>query len=65
MNYMKLKQICSPIRIVAGTVLILIAVLTGINWFYLGVIPLIVGITNFCPLCVIKKQCEVNLGEKK
>jgi len=65
MNYEKLKKVCSPIRIVVGIVLIVIAVLTGINWFYLGVIPLIVGITNFCPLCVIRKQCEVNLEEKK
>jgi hypothetical protein len=39
--------------------LIIAGVATGIVWFYLGVIPLIAGIANFCPLCIITKKCDL------
>jgi hypothetical protein len=57
------KQIDSTlriVRIVLGIVLIAIGVYTGIYWFYLGVLPLIAGIMNWCPICKITKKCDVN-----
>ncbi|HJE02916.1 hypothetical protein AAX26_01108 [Aliarcobacter thereius] len=55
----KIKAFCRPFRIVLGLVLIAIGIYTGIVWFYLGIIPLIVGIVNFCPLCLFTKKCEL------
>ena len=59
MNVQKIKSICRPIRIIGGLSLIAYAVYSGNNWFYLGVIPLIAGVVNFCPLCKITGQCEL------
>ena len=59
MNVNKIKKVCRPIRIVLGLALIAVAAITGIKWFYLGVIPLIAGLSNFCPLCIITKKCDV------
>jgi hypothetical protein len=59
MDVNKIRKICRPIRIVVGLSLIAVGVITGNAWFYLGVIPLIAGITNFCPLCIITKQCDL------
>jgi len=28
-------------------------------WFALGLLPLIAGITNFCPLCILTKKCNI------
>lgn len=53
----KIRAFCRPFRIVLGIVLIAIGFFTGIVWFYLGVIPLIVGLTDFCPVCLISKKC--------
>ncbi len=61
MNVNKIRAVCRPIRIVLGLALIGAGVYTGINWFYLGVIPLIAGLSNFCPLCIITKKCDVAL----
>ena len=61
MNVNKIRAVCRPIRIVLGLALIGAGVYTGINWFYLGVIPLIAGLSNFCPLCIITKKCDVEL----
>lgn len=58
-NITKLKKICRPIRIVVGLILILTGLITGISWFYLGIIPLIAGITNFCFLGLFSKKCEL------
>jgi hypothetical protein len=55
----KIKAFCRPTRIIVGAVLIIIGFVTGIAWFYLGVIPLIAGLANFCPLCMISKKCSV------
>jgi hypothetical protein len=52
MNIMK-------IRITLGVALIATAFITGNPWFYLGAIPLIAGLVNFCPLCIITKKCEI------
>jgi len=58
MNIQKIKKICRPIRVVAGISLIITAVITGNNLFYLGLLPLLIGLTNFCPLCIIRK-CDI------
>ncbi len=57
--YDKIKRFCRSFRIILGVILIAIGVITANPWFYLGIIPLIVGITNFCPLCVITKKCSI------
>ena len=59
MDYNKIRKICRPIRIVLGLGLIATGVIIGNPWFYLGVVPLIAGIVNFCPLCIITKQCDL------
>ncbi len=60
MNYDKIRKNCRVIRIVVGLALIITGVVTGNAWFYLGVLPLIAGILNFCPLCIITKKCSIN-----
>lgn len=59
MNYNKIRKFCRVFRISIGLALIAVGVVTGIYWFYLGIIPLIAGITNFCPLCMISKKCDL------
>ena len=59
MNILKIRKACQPIRIIAGLALIAVGVFTANPWFYLGVVPLIAGITNFCPLCMVTKKCEI------
>ncbi len=59
MDVNKIRKVCRPIRIVLGLSLIAVGVVTGIKWFYLGVFPLIAGLANFCPLCIITKKCDV------
>ena len=59
MDFNKIKKICKPVRIVVGLGLIVGAFLTDTTWMYLGVVPLIAGITNFCPLCMITKKCDL------
>jgi hypothetical protein len=59
MDYNKIRKNCRVIRIAVGLGLIGVAVVTGNAWFYLGVIPLIAGIVNFCPLCLITKKCDI------
>ena len=59
MNVNKIRSFCRVFRIILGTALIITAVITGIGWFYLGIIPLVAGIANFCPLCIITKKCDL------
>jgi len=59
MDVNKIRKVCRPIRIVVGLILIAIGFFTGIAWFYLGVIPLVAGVTNFCPMCLITKKCDL------
>ena len=61
MDVNKIRAVCRPIRILLGLSLIGVGVYTGINWFYLGVIPLIAGLSNFCPLCLITKKCDIEV----
>jgi hypothetical protein len=55
----KIKLFCRKFRIAIGIILILAGIFTGIAWFYLGIIPLIAGLANFCPLCKITKKCTI------
>jgi hypothetical protein len=64
MDFNKIRKTCKPIRIVLGIALIITAVVTGINFFYLGVIPLIAGLVNFCPLCTITQKCDIHHDEE-
>ena len=59
MDVNKFRAICRPIRIVAGLALIGYGIYSGNAWFYLGALPLIAGIVNFCPACIITKKCEI------
>jgi len=59
MNFDKIRKNCRVIRIVLGLGLIATGFITGNAWFYLGVLPLVAGITNFCPLCIITKKCSI------
>ena len=59
MNVNKIRSACRPIRIVLGLAAIGYAISSGNQWFYLGAIPLIAGLVNFCPLCIITKKCDV------
>lgn len=59
MNYNKIRSTCRIFRIVAGLALISTAVITNNTWFYLGFAPLIAGIVNFCPLCIVTKKCTI------
>jgi len=47
-----------------GVALIMAGVLTPIKWFYLGIIPLIAGSVDFCPLCIITKKCDLPQDEE-
>lgn len=55
----KFKMFCRKFRILIGLVLIGIGFYTGNAWFYLGVIPLLAGLANFCPLCIFTKKCTI------
>lgn len=55
----KIKKICTSFRVILGLILIGIGLYTGNSWFFLGIIPLIAGLTNFCPLCLITKKCSI------
>ncbi len=56
---LKIRKFCRVFRIILGIALIAAGVVSGIVWFYLGVIPLMAGIFNFCPLCAITKKCNI------
>ena len=59
MDINKFRRICRPIRIVLGLGLIGYGIYSGNNWFFLGVVPLIAGVLNFCPACIITKKCDI------
>ena len=61
----KIRAFCKPFRIVIGLVLIAIGFFIDNAWFYLGVIPLIAGLIDFCPVCIISKKCTPKYDDKK
>ncbi len=58
-KYDKIKRTCRVIRLILGVVLIGTGIYLSNPWFYLGIIPLIAGIANFCPICIISKKCTI------
>jgi hypothetical protein len=54
----KIRSFCKRFRVVLGVVLIAIGVYTNNVWFYLGVVPLIAGLFDFCPMCSISQKCS-------
>ncbi|MFK5882059.1 MAG: DUF2892 domain-containing protein [Sulfurospirillum sp.] len=58
-TYDKIRKFCRVFRIFLGVILIGVGFYLSNPWFYLGIIPLIAGITNFCPLCIISKKCTI------
>jgi sulfite exporter TauE/SafE len=63
MDFNKIRKFCRVFRIIIGLALIIVGFVTGNFWFYLGVLPLIAGIINFCPLCQCTGKCD--LPQKK
>ena len=61
----KIRNFCRPFRIVLGLVLIATGFLLSNPWFYLGVIPLILGIIGFKTECNISKKCTPKYDNKK
>jgi len=59
MDFNKIRKFCRVFRIILGLALIIAGFITGIVWLYLGIIPLIAGAVNFCPLCIITKKCDL------
>ncbi len=53
----KIRAFCRRFRIIIGIILIIVGVYTGFVWFYLGVIPLLAGIFDICPLCKFSGKC--------
>ncbi|WP_026803588.1 YgaP-like transmembrane domain [Aliarcobacter lanthieri] len=59
----KIRAFCRPFRVILGIILIAVGFFTGIIWFYLGIIPLVVGLIDFCPVCIISKKCTPKFKE--
>jgi len=60
----KIRDFCRTFRIVLGITVLAIGYLLGdggldLGLWYLGFLPLIAGIVNFCPICIISKKCDV------
>ena len=55
----KIRLFCRKFRIILGVVLIVVGFFISNPWFYLGILPLVAGIINFCPLCLVTKKCTV------
>ncbi len=63
MNLNKVRSFCSVFRVILGISLIVAGIVLLDSWEYaywlfLGIIPLIAGLTKFCPLCIITKKCD-------
>jgi hypothetical protein len=59
MDFNKIRKFCRVFRAIIGTALIITGYVTGIVWFYLGFILLLASATNFCPLCILTKKCDL------
>ncbi len=55
----KIRKFCRSFRVILGVVLIAVGLATMNPWFFLGIVPLIAGIANFCPTCIITKKCSI------
>lgn len=50
-------------RILVGVILLIIGFCTQNIWFGLGIIPIIIGVTGWCPMCYFTGKCKIN-GKK-
>jgi hypothetical protein len=62
-TYDKIRNFCVKFRIILGLAVLFTGFLLGegnfnLGWWYLGIVPLIAGLTNFCPICIISKKCS-------
>jgi hypothetical protein len=62
--YEKIRNFCRTFRILLGSAVLVIGFLLGdgslnLGWWYLGFLPLIAGLVNFCPICIISKKCDI------
>jgi len=62
--YDKIRGFCRSFRIILGLAVLFIGFLMGdgslnLGIWYLGLLPLIAGIVNFCPICLITKKCTI------
>jgi len=61
----KIRKFCRSFRIILGLVLLAAGFYFTAEeefynlWFALGVVPLIAGLVNFCPICIISKKCDL------
>jgi len=61
----KIKLFCGKFRIVLGILLMIAGFFFTEEdqfyniWFALGIVPLIAGLSGFCPLCLITKKCTI------
>ena len=63
-TYDKIRSFCRSFRIIIGLTSLIIGFLLGdgslnLGWWYLGLLPLVAGLSNFCPICLITKQCSI------
>ncbi len=61
--YDRIRNFCKKFRILLGIIILAIGYLLGdgsfnLGWWYLGLIPLIAGLADFCPICIISKKCS-------
>ena len=61
-QFHKVISFCRPFRIVQRFILIIIGLLISNPWSYLGIIPLIIGVVDFCPVCIFSKKCTPKAG---
>lgn len=64
MNYNKIRSFCRVFRTVLGLGLIAVGIIQagtvdGSALWFLGVVPLVAGLSGFCPLCIITKKCDL------
>lgn len=64
----KISSLSRRSRIIIGVVSIAIGYILSDatlswSWWYLGVLPLIIGLTNYCPLCSLTNKCSI--GSKR
>jgi hypothetical protein len=62
--YEKIRKFCRIFRIILGLAVLFIGFLLGdgslnLGWWYLGFLPLVAGLANFCPICIITKKCSI------
>jgi len=61
----KIRSFCRGFRILAGVVILGLGFYFNAEeemynmWFLLGLAPLLAGLSNFCPLCIISKKCSL------